>query len=402
VTLHRRQRHRACTGLLLACTFAVVACSGRSGDAAGGATPGVTRTGTVAPVDRPSVGPFKALGWSGRPAADGALLHDDGRRLWSIDLAGRRTMTWRHPPANVTSVAAAPGGAPIALAVAAEPRRASDASFYLYELEVDGTIRLLDITHTFRTIDSPLYLRPPTSRATAAPQPYWLRVGEKVDGHGRLETEAMTVGDGGRETVFVPLRYTEAVFDVEGYPGGRTFTLTLFRQNDVPTRAEILRNDDAAADVAGASATIWGNDESRAQTDVLTGVAWTSPTDYVVPVAQRNHRAGYSLRLFRVGCEAYGSHVAYRGRGIDWGYADAPWRILPAGPGHVLVLGADDGRRLRAGVAISPSWRSVDIRTGALTRTSVAWESGAWSWVVPDDAGDVRTGRCEDLSWRWP
>jgi hypothetical protein len=224
-----------------------------------------------------------------------------------------------------------------------------------------------------------------------------------VDGRGRLETEAMTGGAHGRETVFVPLRYTEAVFDLEGYPGGRTFTLTLFRQNDVPTRAEILRNDDAVADVAGASATIWANNEPRAETDVLTGVAWVSPTDYVVPVAQRYHRGGYSLRLFRVGCEAYGSHVAYRGRAVDWGYADAPWRMLPAGAGHVLVLGAGNGRRLRAGAASSPSWRSVDVRTGALARTPIAWEPGAWSWVAPDDARDARPGRrCKDLRWRWP
>jgi hypothetical protein len=389
--------------MLLACTLAIVGCSGRSGGAARGSSPAVTRSANVAAAQRPSIGPFDGSRWSGEPAPVGALLHDDGRRLWSIDLEGRRTLVWRHPPANVSLLAAAPGGAPIALAVAAEPRRTSDASFYLYELEADGTIRLLDITHAVRSIDSPLYVRPPTSGATAGPRPYWLRVGEEVDGRGRLETEVMTVGGHGRESVFVPLRYTEAVFDLEGYPGGRTFTLTLFRQNDVPTRAEILRNDDAAADVAGASKTTWANDEPRAETDVLTGVAWVSPTDYVVPVAQRYHRGGYSLRLFRVGCEAYGSHVAYRGHAVDWGYADAPWRMLPAGAAHVLVLGARDGRRVRAGAASSPSWRSVDVRTGALTATPIAWEPGAWSWVVPDVAEDVRPRRpCEDLRWRWP
>ena len=50
-------------------------------------------------------------------------------------------------------------------------------------------------------------------------------------------------GDGNRE-VTVPLRYEEAVFRIAGYPGAPWFSFTLFRTNDIPTRLEVLLNQD--------------------------------------------------------------------------------------------------------------------------------------------------------------
>jgi hypothetical protein len=331
------------------------------------------------------------------------LLHDDGTRLWSIGLEGRRRLVWRHPRAHVTYVAASPGGEKLALSVGLEPHHSSDPSFFLYLLQPDGSVRQVDVTRDFRSIDSPAFLRPPTSSRQDPPHLYWLRVGEDVDGRGRLDTHVMVFADGAPHEVTIPLRYTESVFDLQGFPGNGTFTFTLFHQNDVPTRAEVLRNDDDFANVTDASLTLWGNNESRATTDILNGVAWLSPTDYVIPVAQRFHKSDYALRRYRVGCEALGSHVVYRGRGIDWGYADVPWRLVAAGGDRILVLASRDATAVYEGNSRSALWSSVNVLTGRVSRTGLRWEPGGWTWVYPPT--HVRLRRkpdCGDLTWTWP
>ena len=393
-----------------ACVVGGAACSAGSGSERrpGGIAPQRTSPASSAagaptapsPVD--VGGPFDGLRWSGRAVPIDALLHDDGRRLWSVALDGRRAVVWRHPPAAVTALAAAPDGDRVAVAVALEPRNASQAASLLYLLEEDGSVRLVDHTSSFRSIDSPIFLRPPTASDAAAARLYWLRTGEAIDGFGRLDTDVMVLA-GRPRPVRVPLRFAEAVLDIQGYAGGSTFTFTLFRQNDVPTRAEVLRNDDDAARTTPARLTQWGNNEPRAQTDVLNGVAWVSPTDYVVPVAQRFHRGGYALRLYRVGCEQFGSQVVYRGRRIDWGYADLPWRLQPGGRDRVLVLASADARGAPRGRSTDIVWRAVDLRSGRISSTRVRWASGAWTWVQRDAAPrpNSRAG-CSRIPWSWP
>lgn len=334
-----------------------------------------------------------------------ALLHDDGSRLWSVELNGRRTVVWNHPPASVSQLAASPDGERVAMSIGLEPRNGSQPSFLLYILEGDGSVRLADTTREFRSIDSPVFLRPPSSRGASRERLYWIRTGESVDPFGRLESEVMVLTDDGPREVRVPLRFTEAVFDIHGFPGAATATLTLFRQNDVPTRAEILRNDDHRSGVTPASLTLWGNNEFRANTDVLSGVAWVSPKEYVIPVAQRFHRGRYELRLFRIGCESLGSHVVYEGRDIDWGYSELPWRIVPAGAGSVLVLGASDARGANPDAPGGLRWLTVDLDSGRISPTDVAWSRGGWTWVartprVGHDAG--HGDGCDDVSWSWP
>jgi hypothetical protein len=346
-------------------------------------------------------GPFDGLRWSGRSVPVDALLHDDGRRLWSTTLDGRRALVWRHPPATVAALAAAPDGERVAISVALEPRTASQTAFLLYLLDEDGSVRLIDRTTSFRSIDSPVFLRPPTASDAAPARLYWLRTGEEIDGLGRLDTHVMVL-DGGPRTVRVPLRFAEAVFDIEGYAGASTFTLTLFRQNDVPTRAEVLRNDDDRARTTNAGLTLWGNNEPRAQTDVLNGVAWVSPTDYVVPVAQRFHPKGYTLRLYRVGCEQLGSMIVYRGRGIDWGYADLPWRLQPAGRDRILVLPVGEARTADPVNPVGVAWRAIDLATGRIQPTGVEWAPGPWTWVQRDAARRSSRPGCSGVPWTWP
>ena len=123
----------------------------------------------------------------------------------------------------------------------------------------------------------------------------------------------------GPTKIDIPLRYAEAPIDVYGYPGAGTFTLTLFRKNDVPTRYEILHNQDWTHST-DSSLHHWALNEPRTQTDSPVGVAWVSPQEYVVPVVMEFYPERYSLRLFRTGCEIYGSKVVYAGDEIDIGY----------------------------------------------------------------------------------
>ena len=155
----------------------------------------------------------------------GALLHDDGSRLWSVELNGRRSLVWGHPPAFVSQLAASPDGERVAMSIGLEPRDASQPSFLLYILEGDGSVQLADATRDFRSIDSPVFLRPPSSRGAARERLYWIRTGESVDPFGRLDSQVMVLTDEGAREVRVPLRFTEAVFDIHGFPGAATATL---------------------------------------------------------------------------------------------------------------------------------------------------------------------------------
>ena len=389
----------AARGLLLTVAVAV-ACT--SSPAPGGGRPiGATTPGAGAATPTADPGPFDGLTWSGRPVPVDALLHDDGSRLWSVELSGRRSLVWSHPPAFVSQLATSPDGERVAMSIGLEPRNASQPSFLLYILEGDGSVQLADATRDFRSIDSPLFLRPPSSRGAARERLYWIRTGESVDPFGRLDSQVMVLTDEGAREVMVPLRFTEAVFDIHGFPGAATATLTLFRQNDVPTRAEVLRNDDHRSGVTPASLTLWGNNEFRANTDVLNGVAWVSPSEYVVPVAQRFHGARYELRLFRIGCESLGSHVVYKGRDIDWGYSELPWRIVPAGPRRVLVLGAGEARGANPDAPRGLTWLAVDLERGRISPTGVEWSRGGWAWVERAPRAGRDAG-CDDVSWSWP
>jgi hypothetical protein len=347
------------------------------------------------------VGPFAGLRWPGAAVPMRAVLHDDGTRMWSIALRGERTLIWRHPQALVSAIGPAPGGGRLAVSVGLQPRTASEPSFALYLLEADGSIRTVDVVHGFRSIDAPTFLRPP-SRSHGPPRLYWIRTGEAVGiRDGRLETQVMVDDEGPRE-VRVPLRFAEAVTDLAAYPGGRTFTISLFRQNDVPTRLEILRNMDAFHST-DASLTLWGNNEARTQTDVFVGVAWISPTDYVVPVASGVYPRGYQLRLFRAGCERLGSTVVFEGTSIDWGYAEQPWHLLPAGGHGVLLLGAAQMRRVARGKAKKARWLRLDVSEGDINATGIEWEPGAWTWVSPPASVDLRhRPDCDGFDWSWP
>jgi hypothetical protein len=338
----------------------------------------------------------------------GVLLHDDGTRLWAVPFEGRPRLLWSHPEAHVYEIAASPDGRELAYSVELPFGDAETPSYVLYLLGADGTIRTVDVVKNFQSIESPIFLQPPTD-LTGPIRLYWLQVSQDVSKiTGQLETHAMVLGDEGPLEVMVPLRYEEAAYDIHGYPGSFMFSLSLFRTNNVPTRLEILQDVDWGRNT-DVSLTTWGDLEKPVDTDIYTGVAWITPLEFVIPVAQDFYPRKYSLRLFRFGCEQFGSHVVYQGSGIDWGYAETPWPILPGGPDRVLVLGAKALRRVRDGNAHAAPWLAVDLRTGRITPTGATWIPpgrlrGWWTFVQPKSNQPLptRSPDCSDLTWTYP
>lgn len=329
------------------------------------------------------------------------LLHDDQRKLLAITLEGQRKALWKHPKMYVVAIAVSPDRRRLALSVNLPARRGRQPSSALYLLESDGSIKTVDVVRGFRVIDSPVFLRSPT-KFERPPKLYWIRSGETVDDQGRLDGEPMVLTKDGPRPVEVPLRYAEAVYDLHGYSGAGTFSLSLFRKNNVPTRLEILKNEDFSQ-TTDASVTLWGNNESRANTDIFVGVAWVSPTDYVIPVAKHGYFDDYSLRLFSAGCEHLGSHILYEGSEIDIGYQEVSWRILPGGSDQVLVIGAEDAKAIFEGTADSAPWIAVHIPDGAMSRPGARFEPGAWAWVSESmKASPGDDVKCRGFDWTWP
>jgi len=366
-------------------------------------TTSTTASTTTTPFVEEEVGPFAGLRWPGGRVPAGALLHDDGTTLWSITLDGERTAVWNHPKVAPLEVAAGPGGVRVAMSVLLPSETTDDLSSVLYVLEQDGTIRTIDAADDFVTLVSPMFVRPPTEPDTP-PRLYWLRLGEMVSTKtGRLDTRVMVETDQRPAKVVVPLRYHEAVFAMQSYPGAVQFTISLFRQNDVPTRLEIVENKDFNRLATDASLLMWTDNEFRANSDIFDGVAWLTPELYVVPVAHEFYMGDYSLRLFKDRCEYIGSHVVYQGTDIGRGYAEYPWPLLPGGPDQVLVITADDEQALFAGEPDVP-WTAINIHTGSFTTIGARYEPGPWTWVEPADTTNPSTTEpdCSDWTWTYP
>lgn len=302
----------------------------------------------------------------------------------------------------MASLAASPSGREVAMVVYLQPRKKQDLSSVLYLLEEDGSVRTVDAVREFKTLESPIFLRAPTELEGAI-RLYWNRFRDEIlPETGRLNTQPMVLDGEKLREIESPLRYDEAIFEFHGYPGSSTFSLSLFRHSDVPARLEILRNHDFP-EAEAASLTFWAYNQSVVDTDVLVGVAWPSPFEYVVPVANENHKRSYSLRYLRVGCEFLGSSVVYEGNEIDFGYSETPWEILGGPNANVFVLLATNVTDVFEGKTESIPWFSLGLEDGGLEGTKVMWSPGAWTFALPDRAFDAaREPHCERYNWTWP
>jgi hypothetical protein len=331
----------------------------------------------------------------------GDLLHDDGVRLWRVPLSGEPEVVWKHRKARVYELAAAPDGLSLAYSVTADPPPPPTApSSFLYLMRHDGSVRTVDTIDHYGNVESPIFLRTP-SQEHGAVRLYWIRSRESLQrGTEHLQKQVMTLDRGVRRPVRIDLRDNEAPDRVTGYAGSPMSALTTFRHDNLPTRLEVLRLEQSPRP------TFWSELGTAANTDDFAGVAWVSPREYVVPVNQLAH-GETSLRLFRVGCEYEGSHVVYRGTGIDGGQWDVAWPILPGGPEHVLVLGADDVRRIALGDAESARWRRLDLRTGKVALTDAVWSRAGW-WTTVQAGPSVgfpvsrADASCAKYTWSFP
>jgi hypothetical protein len=353
------------------------------------------------PARLPPSGPLAGERWPAGSVRTGDLLHDDGRRLWRVPLHGRPGVLWTHQRARVYEIAAAPGGRSLAYSVTADPPPPGNApSAFLYLMRPDGRVQTIDTVANYGSIESPIFLRTP-SQEHGPVRLYWVRSHDSlVRGTEHLQKAVVVLDRGHRRSVQVTLRNNEAVDGLWGYAGSPMFALTTIRHDNLPTRFEALRLEQSPR------LTLWSELGSAANTDDLSGVAWVSPREYVVPVNQLAHRET-SFRLFRVGCEYSGSHAVYQGTAVDAGQWNVVWPLLPIDSRHLLVLGADDVERVAAGEAKTARWLLLDLRTGRVEPTEALWSERGWWTVVqaPSSIGFPRSRKdadCASYEWTFP
>jgi len=314
-------------------------------------------------------------------------------------------VVWTHPKAEVYELSAAPGGRQVALSVNLSRLSAGAISSVLYLLDADGSVRTVDAVRNFGQIQSPVFLQAP-NEAHGPVRLYWLRTSEDTNPRtGRFRNQVMVLDGRSPRPVRLALRYDESPVAIFGYPGSRVLAVMLYRDDNVPTRFEVLRNTDYSY-LPSTSLTYWTQFISAANTDDPAGVAWLSPLDYALIVGKTGYRQSFGLRLLRTTCEYFGSHkVGFDG--IDYGQSGYPWPLLAAGPAHVLVLRARDLAAIRARRATSAPWISVDVRTGAGRETRVRWRPGPWwTFVAPRRPTHLpqspRESDCRRYSWTYP
>ena len=377
-----------------ACVFVALATACDGSDDRAGARPRLPRL-------PPPSGPLANTRWPAGAVRAGDLLHEDGRRLWRVPLHGRPSVLWAHARARVYEIAAAPGGRSLAYSVLADPPPPSGApSAFLYLLRADGRVQTVDTVRNYGSIESPVFLRTPSSEHGRV-RLYWIRSHDSLaPGTEHLQKTVLVLDDAGRRPVAVRLRNNEAVDGVWGYAGSPILAVTTIRHDNLPTRLEALRIETSPR------LDRWSELGAAANTDDFSGIAWVSPREYVIPVNQLAHRRT-SFRLFRVGCEYAGSHVAYEGAAIDPGQWNVVWPLLAIDPEHLLVLGAPDVARVAAGTATGARWLLLDLRTGRLARTGARWSETGWWTVVqrPSTVGLPRSradADCGKYTWRFP
>ncbi len=350
----------------------------------------------------PPVGPLAGLRWPAGALRPGMLLHDDGTRLWPMSLAGSRHLLWTHPAAYVEAIAVAPNGDSMAYAVITGS--AGSGGGILYELLPDGSILTVDRTKPYDFISNPVFVRAPTDPEGPI-RLYWMRLSEDFDQSvAQIPNQMMTLGASGPVPVEVPLRWGTSLYRLNAYPGAATSTLTLFRRENMPTRYEVLRDSDNAGGAAS-SPTVWGYWDSATDTDVDSGVAWMSPTEYVVGVGHGLSLPTYSLKLFRYHCEWAGSHLIYKGPRLDAVWDEAVWTMLPLGTKHVLVISRKASRDIAFNGATATTWLTVNIGTGKIRDTGIRYVPDRGVWVTVQPSMPTRLDadpKCWDTKWTWP
>ncbi len=364
---------------------------------------------------RGMAGPLDGLTWGALEIEPGSLLHDDGSSLWSVGQDGERTLVWDHPEVVVTGLGVDGGGRRVALGVQQALSSGRGWRNFLYVLEPDGSVQLIDAFRGHESFADPVFLRPTDPEGEA--HLHWLRLGDGVGELGRYESQVYVEQEGSPTEIEIPLRAQEGMYALHGQGGNSVFSFSVFRARDTPARFEVFTNRDAWEPIERRSLTRWRAYIPQANTDSALGVAWLTPGSYVIPVVKghsviKGHDA-YSLRLrwYRVGCEHFGSKEFYQGDTLDPGleFTSPAWRILPGGPDSVLLIGREEAERAHQewldNSEIEVPFTRVSVADGSLETTSINWKPGPWAYVYPDEpvlSGAASRSECREHEWVWP
>jgi hypothetical protein len=346
------------------------------------------------------VGALAGRHWPAGSLRPGMLLYDNGRRLWSMQLDGSRTLLWRHPAIGLTDIAVAPDGRELAFAVTMRVRNSS--GWGLWDLRPDGSIRLVDAVANFDFILTPTFMRVP-EHPEAPYRLYWLRGSQTIDPRtGRFKNTVMSLGPRGRLEVDVPLRYSESPTALSAYPGSAVSSLVLSRRSNIPTRYVDLRSNDYF-DRFG-SATRLGEWEEVGNSDVNNGVTWLTPRWYVAAVGQQDTLPSFQMKRFAVQCEFYGSHRMTSGTRIAESSDDALWQPVALDDRRMLVLLTRHLRIGPPGTNPRGRWYVLDAFTGDVTRTALVWNGiGVWQSVRPASPVNLDADpHCNRTAWTYP
>jgi len=320
----------------------------------------------------PAGEPFGAHLWPVGAVTAGMLLHDDGSRLWSYQLDGRRRLLWRHPSIRGEVAAAAPDGSELAYFVYAHGRQ------FLYLLSHDGRVRPVDAAAVKKGgwLNDASFIRP-SANPRARIGLYWMR---SVYRRGNSVDTIRALRPRGSLPVAVALRTGEYPYRLAGYPGSPLFTLTLIRRVIPPPGSLLVLQDPGQ----WRTPTRLGELLPLRETDNEHPVAWLSPTTFLL-------RARDGIRLFERRCFSAGSKVVYSGRGIDLSDVDEGlWPIVPVSGNRVLVMASlpaaatrDEAATMRANER-PLHWAVLDLRTRSLARTRLVFHETGWVYVQPD------------------
>ena len=337
-----------------------------------------------------AAGPFAGLQWPAGTVRAGMLLYDDGTHLWDVSLDGTRELLWAHPTVSVHGVTAGPGGHQLAMVVSPI---GANTLVYLYELTPDGQVRAVtSVRGDASYIYDPVFVNAP-AEPRGPLRLYWVeRRGDPPNG---ATSRLMTLGADGPVPVEVPLLSSYTLESLFAYPGAPTSSLLVTH----PTGAghsEVFRNNDLQASDVTSSPTLWASWVKSGTTRMSyfnLGVAWLTPTDYVVPILPGPSQSVRGSRLaldgFRVGGEPTPSRTVVTDSAIST-YGDGWAPMIALDSRHILVIssrsalkGIKAASRLHSRSAGVP-WLEVDVCTGKTTATGAMWHmDAAWTAVMP-------------------
>lgn len=345
-------------------------------------------------------GALAGRSWPAGSLRPGMLLYDNGRRLWSMQLDGSRTLLWKHPAIGLTDIAVAPDGRELAFAVTMQVGNSS--GWGLWDLRPDGSIRLVDSVANDDFIVTPTFMRVP-EHPDAPYRLYWLRGSQTIDPrNGRFENTVMSLEPSGRLVVDVPLRYSESPIALSAYPGSPVSSLVLVRRTNIPTRYVDLRSSDYF-DGFG-SATRLGEWQEVANSDVNNAVTWLTPRWYVAAVGHQDTLPSFQMKRFAVQCEYFGSHRITTGTRIAGSTDEALWQPVALDNRRMLVLLTRHLRIGPPGVNPHGPWFVLDAFSGRVTRTALFWNGiGVWQSVRPSSSVNLDADpHCGRTAWTYP